>query len=254
MIFHTDLDNTLIYSGRHDIGKGLYCVEIYQNREISFITKETRRLLREVKERVTVVPTTTRTVEQYERIDLGVGTFKYALVCNGGVLLVDGKEEEQWYRESLELVKDSSAEMLRALELLEKDRRRSFELRFIKNLFLFTKSEEPEAVTKSLRGALDKDAVEVLNNGSKVYVLPRALSKGKAVERFRDYIGARGVIAAGDSAFDVSMLETADFGIAAPELVRLYDFPDKIKCPPAGKVFAESVLETVLHISADGRL
>lgn len=34
-----------------------------------------------------ILPTTTRSIEQYKRINLGVGMDRYALVCNGGILL-----------------------------------------------------------------------------------------------------------------------------------------------------------------------
>ena len=37
-IFFTDLDNTLIYSYKRDIGDAKRCVEVYQGREISFMT------------------------------------------------------------------------------------------------------------------------------------------------------------------------------------------------------------------------
>ena len=75
IVFHTDLDNTLIYSYRHDIGRDRRCVEVYQGREISFVTQETHRLLQKLserKEQVLIVPTTTRTAEQYARINLSL--------------------------------------------------------------------------------------------------------------------------------------------------------------------------------------
>lgn len=43
-IVHTDLDNTLIYSYKHEIGGPKTCVEIYQGREISFMTETSHRL------------------------------------------------------------------------------------------------------------------------------------------------------------------------------------------------------------------
>lgn len=79
IVFHTDLDNTLIYSYKHNIGEQKRCVEIYHEREISYITQETYRLLQKMMkpekchDQVLVVPTTTRTIEQYQRIHLGVG-------------------------------------------------------------------------------------------------------------------------------------------------------------------------------------
>lgn len=254
VVFHTDLDNTIIYSYRHDIGAKKRCVEIYQEREVSFITQETYRLLEEVRRRACIVPTTTRTVEQYGRIDLGVGELPYALVCNGGVLLADGREEPGWYRDSLRLISDSSGELHKAMELLEREKRRTFELRFIRELFVFTKCGEPEQVVGDLRDRLDGAVVDVFHNGVKVYVVPKALNKGKAVDRFREYVRKSVhvdcVIAAGDSAFDRTMLEAADYGIATPELAGSIPCSDKIICPPlAGKKsYAEAVLETVLRI------
>ena len=248
IVFHTDLDNTLIYSYKHDIGQEKRCVEIYQGREISFVTQETYQLLQRISEQksqILIVPTTTRTIEQYQRIDLGIGNLRYALVCNGGVLLVNGKEDDIWYRDSLELIRDSKEQLDKALEFLDKETRRTFELRFIKELFVFTKCEEPEAVVGDLREILDASLVDVFNNSVKVYVVPKALDKGKAVMRFRSYLGADHVIAAGDSEFDISMLEAADRGIAAPKLAQSYPFSEKIECPFGGKLFAESLLENV---------
>jgi len=297
IVFHTDLDNTLIYSYKHDIGSEKRCVEIYQGREISFVTQETYRLLykfSEWKEQVLIVPTTTRTVEQYARIDMGVGCFRYALVCNGGVLLVNNssnnnvkqtkvssdayeeerkqedenkhnglcevlqkdesrygsllgmmQEDESWYRKSLEMIQDSVGELHRALEVLDRDSRRNFELRFIRDLFVFTKCEEPETVVADLKRVLDGRMVDVFNNGVKVYVVPKTLNKGRAVERFREYIGADYVIAAGDSEFDISMLEAADLGLAPPELAQRYSFLGNVHRLSGEKIFAEMVLEKV---------
>lgn len=259
-VFHTDLDNTIIYSYKHnmkphEIWEGKRCVELYQGREISFITRETFRLLQEVKNHILIVPTTTRTIEQYSRIDLGVGYFEYALVCNGGVLLVDGKEDKNWYQSSLELIKYSHKELYKAMTFLEYEKRRNFELRFIMELFLFTKCDEPEQVVENLRSILDVTLVDVFHNGVKVYVVPKALSKGNAIRRFRKYIGAEYVIAAGDSAFDITMLEAADYGIATEELADQYHFLENVIALPSdmhsladNKPYSESVLEKVIHL------
>lgn len=270
IILHADIDNTLIYSyknlqgmlkqipeaayvshqGTAGSGEALRCVEQYEGRPLSFITQETCRLLKEVKKWkcIIVVPTTTRTVEQYERIDFGVGSFHYALVCNGGILLSDGKEDEGWYRNSLELVKYSREEIGKALEILEQDKRRCFELRFIRDLFVFTKCEEPEQVVQDLQSVLDVTLVDVFHNGIKVYVVPKALNKGNAVKRFRNYSNAEYVIAAGDSVFDVPMLEAADYGIATPALAGQYNFSEKVNCPAEDKLYAEAMLEMVLRL------
>lgn len=214
IIFHMDLDNTIIYSYKRDIGVNKINAELYDGRVISYITEKTYALLKKLRQEILLVPTSTRTVEQYNRIDLKVGKFPYALVCNGGILLEDGKKAEGWYRESLQMVGGSLQEIMAAKALLETDERRIFELRFIEGLFLFTKCSEPERVTEELKSRLDLSLVNVFSNGVKVYVVPVNLDKGTAVKRFKKFLKADRVIAAGDSEFDIPMLRAADVGIA----------------------------------------
>ena len=151
--------------------------------------------------------------EQYKRINLGIPKPKYALVCNGGILLEDGEENPEWYIDSVNMVKDSEDEIKRGIELLEYDTRRNFELRFIRGLFVFTKCEEPETVVIDLRNLLDNSKVDIFNNGTKVYILPKRLNKGVAITRLKKKLGADKVIAAGDSLFDIPMIEMADYAI-----------------------------------------
>lgn len=249
VLFFTDLDNTMIYSYKREIGMEKHCVEVYHGREISYMTMETGRLLQQIKRKekqIMIIPTTTRTIEQYQRIHLGIGNMPYALVCNGGVLLADGREDEDWYRGSLERIRDSRETLQLAMALLEKEPRRSFDLRLIRDLFVFTKCQEPGKVVCDLERKLDTGVVDVFQNGVKVYVVPKALSKGSALQRFREHWGTAYTIAAGDSEFDCSMLEAADLGIAAPALAQKYSFQGNVVCPADGKIFAESVLAAVL--------
>lgn len=249
VVFHIDLDNTLIYSYRHDIGQDKIPVELYQGREISFVTTNTYAKLRKLKEDLLVVPTSTRTVEQYRRIDLKIGAIPYALVCNGGRLLKDGVDDLQWYQSSRELISESEAELVHARKLLEKEQRRSFELRFIDELFLFTKCNSPEYVVESLRQELDGSVVQVFHQGEKVYVVPNNLSKGMAVQRFRGLMGAEKVIAAGDSGFDIPMLAEADLAIAPSGFCQKYHIPFPV-AEMAGKgVFSDELLDKVCHLS-----
>ena len=109
-------------------------VELYNGREISFISEKTHDLLKKVNEKMTIIPTSTRTEEQYKRIDLDIGIVPYALVCNGGVLLVNGKRDREWYLESLQMIRNSRPEMEKAQQILAGDSRRKFELRFLDEL------------------------------------------------------------------------------------------------------------------------
>jgi len=218
IIFHSDLDNTLIYSYKHEIGPEKRCVERYQGREISYMTEKSLELLEQIRKQVLFVPTTTRTAEQYNRICLGTMRTAYALVCNGGILLADGRENDRWYQEPLAGISDCAGELKNAEKILEKDPDRNFELRFIRKLFLFTKSRNPRNTISRLKKVLNLERVDVFGNGVKVYVLPRYLNKGKAVLRFKEKLKADRIIACGDSEFDIPMLDAADIPIAPQDL------------------------------------
>ncbi len=218
ILFFCDLDNTLIYSYKHEIGSNKRCVEIYQGREISFMTEQTYRLLCGIKESVSIVPTTTRTVEQYQRIDLGIGALRYVLACNGGVLLQNGTEDGAWYRQSLALAEPARASLTLGRALMEQDKNRCFEVRSIRDLFLFTKSRDPLESMAYYKECLDMEQVDVYANGIKLYILPKALNKGAALLRLKKQLGADAAAAAGDSVFDVSMLNQADIAAAPKEL------------------------------------
>ena len=242
-VFCSDLDNTLIYSCRHEIGEEKVNVELYEGRAASFMTYRSWGLLKEIRRKTLLVPVTTRTEEQYNRIDLKQGAVKYALVCNGGVLLQEGREVPQWYERSLHLTEKSREELACAKRCMRNDGDRILEVRNIRDLFLFTKSRNPMETVKRLEEKLDASLVKIFRNGSKVYVLPEGLDKGTAVRRFRDYIKADTVYAAGDSAFDIPMLEAADLAWASKELAERYFFRAHVTGILEAGVFSDLFLE-----------
>lgn len=250
-VFYTDLDQTLIYSYKHEIGTQKRNVEIYQGREVSYMTEKTYRLLQKLQKRLRIVPVTTRTMEQYLRIDSGIGPFRYALVCNGGVLLIDGRPDKAWYEQSLRLAEESREELERAVWYLEREPDRRMEVRDIRRLFAFTKCRHAQDVTGRLQKALHLRKTEIFSNGEKVYVVPKALNKGTAAARFTAYIGAQKTAAAGDSIFDIPMLAQADLAMAPagcgwPELLSR----ESVHEMPGKRVFSEELLEFLdAHIS-----
>ena len=245
IIFHTDLDNTLIYSYRHDIGKDKKCVEIYHGRAISFVTPKTWELLKMLKENITVIPTTTRTIEQYERIDFGLGKFRYALVCNGGVLLENGKENWDWYWQSHKMVTECQEEMEKSRHLLYNDPDRIFEIRDIRDLFIFTKSRNPQHTVETLKDSLKTERLDIFSNGTKIYVVPKKLTKGTAVQRFKEKLRAEKIISAGDSEFDIPMLNCSDIGIAPKWLADSQKLNQNVTVMDNDGIFSEKLLEYI---------
>jgi hydroxymethylpyrimidine pyrophosphatase-like HAD family hydrolase len=102
---------------------------------------------------------------------------------------------------------------------------RCFEIRFINELFVFTKSNMPDKTVTILKSMLNVEIVDVFHNGTKVYVVPKSLSKGIGVERLKSKLSADMILAAGDSEFDISMLEKADIAFAPEDL----NYKSKVK-------------------------
>jgi predicted hydrolases of the HAD superfamily len=217
-ILFTDLDNTLIYSKKTDIAEKVP-VELYNGEINSFMSKYSYELLHKLNEKILIVPITTRTYIQYSRIELGIIP-KYVLCANGGILLKDGIKSDEWYKESLDIVKPSSDEREKAYAFLQKDKRRKFECRNIDDLFIFTKCYGTEDVVRDLKAILDMTKVEALYNKDKLYIMPKNLNKADTIKRFiREYATEKvQIFAAGDTEFDTGMIELADIGFAHKDL------------------------------------
>lgn len=244
IIFHSDLDNTLIYSYKHNIGPDKLCVENYQNREVSFISEEAMEILKRIHANLVFVPTTTRTMEQYKRICFHRINPRYALVCNGGILLTNGQIDYSWYEQSLDLIFSAREELKDSIKLLDKDQNRSFEVRFIEELFVYTKSREPQKTVNLLHSHLDSNEIDVLCNKDKVYVMPKKLSKGDGIKRLKKILNPQKVISAGDSLFDISMLKASDLGLCPQGLIT--DFhPTILEFPK--ETFTVQLLKEVEH-------
>lgn len=208
MIFACDLDNTLIHSYKTE-KKGDVCVEWKDGKELSFMSRYSYDLLNDVIERICFVPVTTRSSEQFGRIRFGRNQPQYALIANGGVLLRNGNADRQWLEESSGLISDSVDELYKAMRLLESDKNVNFDIRLVDNMFVFTKSAAPELTLDFLNKNIVSAKADVFSNGSKIYVLPKSLNKANALKRFKLYKGDFLAVAAGDSEFDVGMLEEA---------------------------------------------
>lgn len=218
----SDLDGTLIFSAKYKQADDIV-IERKDGGEISCITKRQAELFPQISR---IIPITTRSIEQYRRIDFARFGFspRYALCDNGGTLLIDGEVSAEWSEWSCGIYENCREELAEYQALLKRDPFRSFEVRLVDGLFLFTKSADPRKTLDFLgAGTL----CECFFTGQKVYVVPKALNKGAAVKRLAEKLGIARFAAAGDSAMDISMLNAAQTAV----------FTDNIT---AGEVKAEN--------------
>lgn len=203
MLFASDVDNTLIRSYKY-AKPGDICVEIKNGAQQSFMTPDAIPLLKEISEKCTFVPVTTRSLEQYLRINFGV-TPKYAIVANGAMLLIDGKPDEQWIREIRETLR-AELPNIAENELI-------YDIRQINECFISAKSNEPEQAVAYLQTQINADEYTVCSIRSKVYVFPIGINKGTAIDMLKTRIKPQKTICAGDSELDIPMLTKADIAI-----------------------------------------
>lgn len=203
MLFASDLDNTLIHSYKR-AQKDDICVEVKDGKELSFMSKENYQLLKEVVKKCEFVPVTTRSLEQYQRINLGIIP-KYAIVAHGAILLIDGKVDEGWTVETRKLM-DAKLPEIQKNDII-------FDVRYVDDFFVFAKSESPKKAVEYLESIIDQNKLISCAVHNKVYVFPNGLEKSFALKRLKERINEEFVICSGDSELDISMLEIADIAI-----------------------------------------
>lgn len=212
----TDLDDTLIY-GRRILGESedAVLVETLDKKPLSYMTEQSHSALCEivVDQDVVVVPVTTRDERQYNRLQLP--KMKYALVCNGGKLLVNGAVDKEWQKESEELVQPYAEELRRLLFVVADSgfRHSSWSLRDY--MFLCGKFENPEGVRDYIKPRIVETDFSVYVQHQKVYIVPSVLEKGRALERFCRRYETGYKVSAGDNLMDFSMAECSDIFITS---------------------------------------
>lgn len=244
-LFASDLDNTLIFSHRHREA-GDVCVERLEGREQSFCTARGLALLARVKERAEFIPVTTRSVEQYKRIQWPPDCApRYAVTDNGGVLLCDGVRDPRWWEETRALAEPWEGALEQARELLSHIPMPG-RWRLVDGLFLFAACDTPEGAQGAAELVQGRTGLELAVSGRKLYLLPPPLHKGEALRRLRERFRPRTVLCAGDSEMDLPMLRRAEIAILPQELTQKEALPGA-RVHRGRERFCEFVLQTALE-------
>jgi hydroxymethylpyrimidine pyrophosphatase-like HAD family hydrolase len=220
VLIASDLDRTLIYSRAAcalavDDGSELTCVEMYEGRPTSFMTKAAAGRLDELGG--AVLPVTTRTTAQLARVRLPGRGSRFAVAGNGGVLLVDGEIDAAWSaRVARELARVAGqAEIWRHLTMVCAPEW-TMSLRNADDLFCYAvvdRSALPAAFLGEITEWAAQRGWSTSLQGRKLYWVPRTLTKSAAVAEVAERLRADAIVAAGDSLLDIDLLEAADVGI-----------------------------------------
>ena len=266
MIFASDLDRTLIYSKRsfllgNDRLPPVRLIETIGEKEISFMTEKAISILEQLVWQLTFVPVTTRTIEQYQRITLFQKELvpQYAVVSNGGIVLLDGKPLPEWTRYVKQRINQHASpftDILNYLEGPQPDRFLRSSLRLMDQLFYAARIDPnslPHDELPSFREWLKKEGWDLSIQGRKIYFIPSVVNKWEGVSFVKEQIGAKQVIAAGDSLLDLDMITQANYGIA-PSHGEIYELLHQELTIPftqqKGLLASEEILQFVATTAA----
>lgn len=217
MIFASDLDRTLIYSSR-----AMEELRIPQNTKVipvekrngswvAFMTESALTHLKKLSSSCLFIPVTTRTTEQFNRIVIFPETIPlpYAITTNGAVILHNGKPMDEWTEYISTLIKEESASLSQMLRLLDKEGFRfQGQLRQVENLFFYyVLNDLPSNQEKNMIQAIvGTCGWRISLQGRKLYFIPKAISKGAALEFLCRQLGVKAFAGAGDSILDWDFL------------------------------------------------
>lgn len=227
LLVATDLDRTMIYSRAAFRAAEVeaVCVEYLDGAPLSYMTTTAENLLRDLALTAVVVPTTTRTIEQFQRIRLPGEPWRYAITSNGGNILVDGVPDLRW-RETIDAaVHVDGASLTQVAHALRAriDDTWVTKFRFADDLFCYL-VVDPTAVPAGFLAAWDDwcrpRGWSASQQGRKIYTMPMAVCKSRAVAEIRERLIGEGALdpaattlAAGDGALDAEMLAAVDAAI-----------------------------------------
>jgi hydroxymethylpyrimidine pyrophosphatase-like HAD family hydrolase len=219
-----DLDRTLIYSTAalgltmpDALAPPLMVAEVYQGRPLSFMTDRAARELRALAQAAVVVPTTTRSRVQFERVRLPGVRSVYAVTSNGAKLLINGVPDQDW-AVNVRSALAGSAPLETVKHYLDRHavgpwvlKRRSAEHVFC--YLVVDRAEVPGGFLQDLAGWAAQQGWRTSVQGRKVYCVPDRLTKSAAVAEIVRRVGTGGYLAAGDSLLDAELLDEASAGV-----------------------------------------
>lgn len=238
ILFVCDLDNTLIYSKKH-YKNGDVLVECIDGKPQSYMSPKSYDLFLKINRLVDFVPVTTRSIQQFKRINL---PFKTAFTTNATILLNNGEIDKDFAEYSKKQVEPYKQELERLYNLYKDDQRFRI-VRYVDNMFLFLACANGCTAEQCVLDIRTQTDLYTENTGYKIYIFPPTANKGESVKYFRKNKNYDFVIGAGDSPIDLAMLKKCDKALVpnyklAGNLDNVVVFEEK---------FTENMLEYVLE-------
>ncbi|NNH74506.1 HAD family hydrolase [Nocardia uniformis] len=201
------------------------CVEHLEGAPLSYMTTTAAQRMRTLTGPAAVIPTTTRTIKQFNRIRLPGAPWGYAVTSNGGNILVNGIPDMRWridldaeVRATSATLSEINAELRSRIDDSWVDK-----FRVADHLFCYL-VVKPKAVPDGFLAEWDAwcrpRGWSASQQGRKIYTMPKVVCKSRAVQEVRRRLTDSGalapaarLLAAGDGALDADLLGSADAAI-----------------------------------------
>lgn len=260
MITASDLDRTLMYSNRalEEFGIPgnivLKPVEFYKGNWTGYMTEAAFSMLKEVSSHSLFIPVTTRTTEQFKRFVIFEKEIPltYAITTNGAHILYKGEPLKDWSEQLIIQLKNGCAseeEVLSALKrsgiTLDGIRKQAENLFFY---FILNCLPTPSELIE-IRELTAQYGWKMSLQGRKLYFIPTAISKGKALEFICNREGMKAMAGAGDSVLDWDFLKNCTYRFVPShgELLKVMGPADITLTNQLGVAAGEEILERFLN-------
>lgn len=217
MLFFTDLDKTIVYSGYPEH----YCVEYKEKQEITYMTNEGKRQLDNLfkKEGFRMIPCTLRSFEQTKRIEFITDELTPVVICDNGFSIYNkGVLDKSWDKKMQSyIVKYPMSETYKEIDDLIttanipisqiKSNRDAFFTVIFKNI------ADAEYFSDKIMSKVDLSLYKIEKQGRKLYIIPVFLDKVLALRYIKSLFPNEMVVTAGDSDVDVAFVKEGKIAI-----------------------------------------
>lgn len=226
MIFASDLDRTLIYTKKliEEENEDIVLAERYLGKELSYMKSGVIEKIRKIiKNKVLFIPVTTRTIEQYNRIFIIHESIKptYAIVSNGGNILINGKVDTEWRNIIRKAVNKIIHYKFVEKKFLDSFKDTSWIDKMVlrDELFFSVHFKDKELINvdefNNFKNWAEENKWTVSLQGRKLYIVPEPVNKWDALLYLKEKEKKKKIISAGDSFLDYPLLINADYAVCA---------------------------------------
>lgn len=251
----SDLDGTLVFSSRHlDSAADRVLVEYLHGKPQAWMTENSWRSIHDVRQNAHFVPVTTRTRDQYLRINLPGGEPEYAIVANGGRIFHNGQTDTEWEA----AVEDSSWGFSRVGAVVDTLRRHLDGQPWVGKVgshdsivYIVTRRGEtaPEKLFSLANQVAADNGYTAHPQGRKTHLIPSHVTKEAAAAEVADRLGVTRTIASGDHQLDAGLMLWADEAIQPAHGVAVPGIPIT---GAAGVRASEEIARAFLKFAAAG--